>query len=442
MRFVFYILLLFLSSSLTAENLKNIVFIAGEDSHGHGEHEYRAGCHLLAKNLNKSGLGLRAVVVEGGWPKNTAILDKADSIIVFSNGREQHPFNGHFEYIDKLIEKGAGIGFFHDAFNVLKDKEVDYIEKWIGGYYEKGFSTNPKWELKAKLNKGSSITNGVKPFKVFDEWHFNINFKDENSVQFALTGVPDAAARSGASSSPRGPMNHIIDAAGKSEALLWVKDKENKRGFGFSGGHYHEIWKNKNVRTLVLNAIVWSAGVKVPLQGVSSKNPDKLELSYRMSPSPEEIIWSKELANLRDFKLSYKSPVIKGDGTVVSIDKQIDLTDAKELVLVVLDGGDGITKDHSGWLNPELTFVDDSKKLLTEFTWDVAITGWREIRINHGVESEKLIFNKEEYQGISTHALSLIRYKLPKNCKNFKVKMALLDSNAKRGSVQFEIYVK
>ena len=438
-----FLFLIFISTTLVFAAPKKVIFIAGEDSHGHGEHEFRAGCHLLAKALNKSGLDIKALVVENGWPKDESVLKDAAAIIIYSNGRELHPLRGHFKVIDKLVENGTGIGFFHDSFNVDQEEEVNYVTKWIGGYYEKGFSTNPTWELRGKLNKKLAVTKGVKPFKTFDEWHFNIKFESQEKVDFALIGKPDEAARSGASSHPRGPMQHIVDAGGKEEALLWVKEESGQgRGFGFSGGHYHEIWKNKNVRTLVLNTIVWSAGLSVPENGVPSENPNRLELSYRMSPSPEEVIWTKELANLKSFNLAYKSPVIKGTAENVSIDKEVSLQDAKELVLVVLDGGDGITKDHSGWLNPELVFNDESVKALTEFTWDVAITGWREIKINQGVESERLIFNGKEAKGISTHALSIIRYKLPENCKTFKVKMALLDSNAKRGSVQFEIYTK
>jgi len=120
---LFCILLLFLSSAFASGGLKKIVFIAGKDSHGHGEHEYRAGCHLLAKALNKSGLKVKATVVEDGWPKDESVFKGASSIIVFSSGREKHPFLNRFEQVDKLVSSGVGIGFFHDSFNVETEKE-------------------------------------------------------------------------------------------------------------------------------------------------------------------------------------------------------------------------------------------------------------------------------------------------------------------------------
>lgn len=47
-----------------------IVFLAGAPSHGPNEHEFRAGCLLLAKRLNESGLVVQAEVVLaiGGTP--------------------------------------------------------------------------------------------------------------------------------------------------------------------------------------------------------------------------------------------------------------------------------------------------------------------------------------------------------------------------------------
>ena len=443
MRFFLLILLLFLSSVYAENTSKKIVFIAGQDSHGHGEHEFRAGCHLLAKALNKSGLKVNAIVVEDGWPKDDSVLKGASSIIVFSNGRQMHPFLNRFEQIDKLVKAGTGIGFFHDAFNVETEEEAKYIKRWIGGHYERGFSTNPKWEVKALLNKDLKVTNGVKPFKLFDELHFNIRFDDSVDVIHVLKGKPDSAARSGMTSSPRGPMQHIVDALGREETLLWLREnKTGGRGIGFSGGHYHQIWKNKQVRTLVLNAIVWSAGLEIPKAGVVSKNPTELELSYRMSPDPEQVIWTKEMKKLKSADLKFKSPVLKGDEGMPFIEKKVDISSAKELILMVLDGGNGIKSDHAGWLNPILTLTDGTKKSLTDLNWEVGITGWREIKINKGVETEKMLFQGREVKGVSTHALSIIRYKLPANVKSFQVGMAVLDSSRKKGSIQFEIYVK
>ncbi len=62
--------------SLRAEMPKRIVFIAGRQSHGYGEHEHKAGCMLLQKELEASGLPLEITLVTNGWPKDESVLQR------------------------------------------------------------------------------------------------------------------------------------------------------------------------------------------------------------------------------------------------------------------------------------------------------------------------------------------------------------------------------
>ena len=53
---------------------------------------------------------------------------------------------------------------------------------------------------------------------------------------------------------------------------MWGYERDNGgRGAGFTGGHYHHGWAVDGFRTVVLNAIVWTAGLQVPEGGVKSK---------------------------------------------------------------------------------------------------------------------------------------------------------------------------
>ena len=54
-----------------------IVFVAGEKSHSWGAHEHKAGCMLLAEQLNKNMPNVNAVVTTGGWPEDNSIFDDA-----------------------------------------------------------------------------------------------------------------------------------------------------------------------------------------------------------------------------------------------------------------------------------------------------------------------------------------------------------------------------
>ena len=50
------------------------------------------------------------------------------------------------------------------------------------------------------------------------------------------------------------------------------------RGFGFTGLHNHKNLADDNFRTLLLNAVAWTAGLEVPKGGVPSKTPTAKEL--------------------------------------------------------------------------------------------------------------------------------------------------------------------
>jgi hypothetical protein len=52
---------------------------------------------------------------------------------------------------------------------------------------------------------------------------------------------------------------------------MWsVERPDGGRGFGFTGGHFHDNWGDDNFRKLVLNALVWVSKVEVPANGVES----------------------------------------------------------------------------------------------------------------------------------------------------------------------------
>lgn len=281
MKKLILIFLLINLSALAAD--KKIVFVAGNDSHKYGDHEFRAGCHLLAKKLNTSGLAVKATVVEErNWPKDLTVFEEADSIIIYSDGFKKHPFKTKnlFDYFVGLVKKGKGIGFMHYACEVEKENGK-YMNDMVGGFYERLYSVNPHWECNSILNKEHPSCNGVKSFKVKDEWYFNIRLND--TIVPVLQGIPDTKARSGDSTYPRGALKHIVDAEGRKETLLWTKTQPNgSRGFGFTGGHYHKNWKNEDFRKLILNTIVWTAGLDVPQEGVSSATPTKEEMEANM----------------------------------------------------------------------------------------------------------------------------------------------------------------
>src|SRR5512141_2002311 len=103
---------------------KKVVFIAGPQSHGPGEHEHRAGCLLLKACLDKTA-GVTSVVYSNGWPtdEKTAFED-ADTVVIYSDGGGGHPFlrGERLKVLDSLMKRGVGMVAIHYAVEPTKEK--------------------------------------------------------------------------------------------------------------------------------------------------------------------------------------------------------------------------------------------------------------------------------------------------------------------------------
>jgi hypothetical protein len=285
----------------TKSKKKKIVLIAGSRSHASGEHEFRAGCLLLAKILNEqSGLDVEAVVVGRDWPKNKEVLDDADAVFIFADGTSG--IAGQWEYLDGLAKKGVGFTFMHYAVHPSPQQGREYYQPWIGGAMESGWSVNPHWVADMKINQDHEISNGVpETVTCLDEFYYNMRFVDDREkVLDLITAVP---TRKNMYRYINLWNKHGVEGLDKVQTLMWGYERPNGgRGVGFTGGHYHHGWAIDGFRTAVLNAIVWSAGLKVPEGGVVSRPLTEDDLNANLDdyknktrrlklPDPEE--WKK-----------------------------------------------------------------------------------------------------------------------------------------------------
>ncbi|MBM3833401.1 MAG: hypothetical protein FJ403_09035 [Verrucomicrobia bacterium] len=252
---------------------KKILLLAGKQSHGPGDHEFRAGCLLLKKCLDGVP-GLEVEVHTNGWPKNESAFEGADAILIYADGGGGHPgFQAdRLKLIDGLVQKGVGIGCAHFGVEVPKGDPGEAMHRWIGGYYEHAYSVNPMWKPEFKSFPNHPVTRGVKPFALVDEWYFNMRWRpDPKGLTHILVAKPSDAVRNGPYVAPRGPYPHIQEAKGRDETMMWAFERpDGGRGFGFTGGHKHVNWGNDNFRKVVLNALLWIAKAEVPANGVQS----------------------------------------------------------------------------------------------------------------------------------------------------------------------------
>ena len=77
-------------SSTALGETTNVLFLAGERSHKSGEHEFNAGCQLLAKALNEqSGFDVHATVING-WPEDESVFSGVDAVIIYLRWYQGH----------------------------------------------------------------------------------------------------------------------------------------------------------------------------------------------------------------------------------------------------------------------------------------------------------------------------------------------------------------
>lgn len=259
-----------IAPAMAADGKKKIVLIAGPiTGHGKNTHEYEKSVILL-KHLFDTSPDTRNLDVEAhfrGWPSDPKTLQDADAIVLISDGGDRkatdHPLyvGDRLQQLEKQMQRGCGLVMLHwSTFNPARHH--DQITEWVGGYfdYETGSAPN-KWYSAIKTWDGPTllatadhpITRGVKPFRVKEEFYYNIRFQPEDSRV-----KPIVRTR---------PPGETED-----KTVGWAVERtDGGRGFGYTGGHFYENWWLPDYRRLLLNAIAWSAKAEVPPEGIRSE---------------------------------------------------------------------------------------------------------------------------------------------------------------------------
>ncbi len=277
---------------------RKIVLIAGQldANHPKGTHEYEKSVQLL-KHCLETSPNLKGVQVEehyNGWPKDDSTLNDAHTIVLISSGSDRnekdHPLlvADRLQVLGKQMKRGCGLVTIHWATFFPNDRAKETVLEWVGGYFDYQSGPPPrKWysaiqHLETTAKPGSPehpICRGLKPFKVREEFYYNIRFResDERLKPILLAGIPGEA---------------------RPQVVAWaVERKDGGRGFGFTGGHYFDNWHLPEFRKLVLNAIAWTAKGEVPKEGVESMPPQVpvVDADWTPRPGPDWALpWEKE----------------------------------------------------------------------------------------------------------------------------------------------------
>src|SRR5262249_59117988 len=106
------------------------------------------------------------------------------------------------------------------------------------------------------------ITTGMARFEAKDEFYYNLRFRERDPRLVPILTVPMS-----------GEGEQTVAWAVERGEPGRVSAGSKGRGFGFTGGHFFDNWKNENYRKMALNAILWTANAPVSEGGVKSQFP-------------------------------------------------------------------------------------------------------------------------------------------------------------------------
>jgi len=149
--------------------------------------------------------------------------------------------------------------------------------------------------------------------------------------------------------------------------VAWAVEREGGgRGFSTSTGHFFENWKNDNYRKLMLNAIMWTAGMEIPAGGIESQyvEAEAVEQALMIKPisallvAPDATLVQVLNSETPRFRVTVASDFETQDFAkyklIVLSECDWSAVKGKERLLPYLKRGGGLTLIHVSGSFPEL----------------------------------------------------------------------------------------
>lgn len=259
-------------TSELAKEKTRVMIVVGPSKHPVGTHEVAAGGRVIQYLLEHAeGVPPIAAEVFYRWPESQATLDSAATIVflgdLFPGETLKEPAKVKAD-LARMIQRGCGMVCVHYATG-LRAEHVSPegghpLLGWIGGYFATGCKHHKSVAriCPATLTPESidhPVLRGWKAFSFEDEPYWNNYFGKggpaKNVTPLVSTMLPPEAPRK--------------------EIVVWAVERaDGGRGMGIVVPHFFHNWRIEDLRTLMLNGIVWTAKLPVPSKGVKSSLPD------------------------------------------------------------------------------------------------------------------------------------------------------------------------
>ncbi|MEP6908750.1 MAG: ThuA domain-containing protein, partial [Pseudoxanthomonas sp.] len=247
---------------------KRIILIGGAASEGPARHSYPDGVRLLESFLRATSeaRGAEIVTFADGWPKDPTAFDGASTLVLYFDGLEKHPLldAGQRRQFEALMKRGVGLVALHQASTVPADDTGIDLTRWLGGARFGTFDRSTETVEVRVADPSHPLSRGVRDFSYRDEFYPTVRFA-ETGVAPILTGTLHVQYRDGAS---------VVEDLPEKRTLAWAYERaQGGRSFGFTGAHYLAALDHPMLRKTLLNAILWTANIKVPREGAAMTSP-------------------------------------------------------------------------------------------------------------------------------------------------------------------------
>ncbi len=249
---------------------KTIVLIGGSKSEGPARHDYGHGIRLIASFLGALPEARRGDITiasyPDGWPDDPAALDGASTVVLYFDGDMKHPLRDarHRRSFEALMRRGVGLVALHQASTVPAGDTTIELQRWLGGARFGMVDRTTETATLQVAAPSHPVTRGVQDFAYRDEFYPTFRFAGQ--VAPILTATLHVQYRGGQS---------LIEDRPEKATVAWAYQRTGGgRSFGFSGGHYLVALDQPMLRRTLLNAILWTAHVDVPVKGASAGATD------------------------------------------------------------------------------------------------------------------------------------------------------------------------
>lgn len=276
---------------------KTVVLVGGPHTEGPGRHEYENGVRALGRLLESApgSPRLRVRSYPSGWPDDVHAFDAVDTVVLYFDGHDQHPLRDpeRRRQFDKLMQRGVGLVALHQASTVPQSDDLG-LQAWLGATRRGLFDRSTQWARLRPVTSPHPVLQGIDPFSYRDEFYPTLEFSP--GVVSVMQADLHPQFREG---------QNLLDGRSETATVAWAFTRRDRgRSFGFTGAHFLSALDQPMLRTLLLNAIQWTAGDDVPAVRVATFHQDRARTGWH---AQEKLLTPTNVAR-PGFGMLWQSP--------------------------------------------------------------------------------------------------------------------------------------